>query len=91
MGSEARVSLLICDDHRVLTDALKLVIETEGSMDLVAAPCRTPEQAVALCERLGPDVALMDIRFPGDMNGIEATRLIKQVSPTTKVVIMTAH
>jgi len=91
MGSEARVSLLICDDHRVLTDALKLVIETEGSMDLVAAPCPTPEQAVALCARLGPDVVLMDIRFPGETNGIEATRLIKQVSSTTKVVIMTAH
>lgn len=91
MGSGDRISLLICDDHRVLTDALKLVIATDESLDLVAPPCARPEQAIDLCDELHPDVVLMDIHFAGDMNGVEATRRIKEISPATIVIIMSAH
>lgn len=83
--------LLIADDHRVLTDALKVVVDSDPGLDLVAPPVHSAEAAVELCRGLRPDVALMDIRFKGGMSGIEATRRIKEVSPSTKVVIMTAH
>jgi two-component system nitrate/nitrite response regulator NarL len=88
------VSLLICDDHRILTDALAMVVERDDGLRLVAPPVADPELAVELCREHKPDVVLMDIVFKGRtgiMSGIEATRRIKEVSPATKVVIMTAH
>lgn len=85
------ISVLVCDDHRLLTDTLKTVIENDPSLVLVAPPLDAPEKAVELCGEKRPDVVLMDIQFPGTVSGIEATRDIKKVSPATNVVIMTAH
>jgi NarL family two-component system response regulator LiaR len=91
--SDARtVSLLICDDHKILTDALAMVVKLDAELDLVAPPVHTAEEAIDLAERHLPDVVLMDIVFKGGgMSGIDATRRIKDASPATKVVIMTAH
>jgi DNA-binding NarL/FixJ family response regulator len=86
-----RVTLLICDDHRVLTDALTTVVGLDDELDLVAPAVHDPQSAIDLCAELLPDVVLMDIDFKGAMSGIEATRRIKETSPSTKVVIMTAH
>lgn len=92
MGNDPTVSLLICDDHKVLTDALSMVVGLDPSLSLVAAPVHSPEEGVALAQEQLPDVVLMDIVFKGSaMTGIEATRRIKEGSPSTKVVIMTAH
>jgi RNA polymerase sigma factor (sigma-70 family) len=86
------VSLLICDDHKVLTDALATVVGLDEGLALVAPPVHTPDEAIAIAEEHLPDVVLMDIVFKGGgMTGIEATRKIKEGSPSTKVVIMTAH
>jgi DNA-binding NarL/FixJ family response regulator len=86
-----RITLLICDDHRLLTDTLSTVVESDDSLIMVRPPVHEPEEAIDIAAIEHPDVVLMDIRFNGPMSGIEATRLIKDVSPTTKVVIMTAH
>jgi DNA-binding NarL/FixJ family response regulator len=86
------VSLLICDDHKVLTDALSVVVGVDSSLTLVAPPVHTPEEGVLLASEQLPDVVLMDIMFKGsEMTGIEATRRIKERSPSTKVIVMTAH
>jgi two-component system nitrate/nitrite response regulator NarL len=85
------VTLLICDDHKILTDALAMVVERDGSLTMLAPPVHDPAAAIELCREHQPDVVLMDIMFKGPMNGIEATRKIKEASPGTKVVIMTAH
>jgi DNA-binding NarL/FixJ family response regulator len=84
-------TLLICDDHKILTDALAMVVERDGSLRMIASPVHVPEEAIELCREHQPDVVLMDIVFKGHMDGIKATRRIKEVSPATKVVIMTAH
>lgn len=93
MSSDANrpTTLLICDDHKILTDALAMVVERDGSLRMIAAPVHVPEEAIELCGEHQPDVVLMDIVFKGHMDGIKATRRIKEVSPATKVVIMTAH
>lgn len=92
MADEPRpVTLLICDDHRVLTDALAIVVGLDSGLELVAPPVQDPRSAIELCAELLPDVVLMDIDFKDEMSGIEATRKIKEISPATKVVIMTAH
>jgi len=90
--NERTVSLLICDDHKILTDALAMVVELDDQLTLVAPPVHAAEEAIALAEEVLPDVVLMDIVFKGGgMSGIEATRKIKEASPSTKVVVMTAH
>ena len=90
--TEPQVSLLICDDHKVLTDALATVVGLDPAFRLVAQPVHTPEEGVTIATEQLPDVVLMDIEFKGSgMTGIEATRRIKEGSPSTKVVIMTAH
>jgi DNA-binding NarL/FixJ family response regulator len=86
------VTLLICDDHKILTDALATVVRLDDGLELIAPPVHTPQEAISLAEQHLPDVVLMDIVFKGgEMTGIEATREIKETSPATKVVIMTAH
>jgi DNA-binding NarL/FixJ family response regulator len=84
------IRLLICDDHRLLTDTLTDVASHDSRLALLPA-VHSPEEALELTRHTHPDVVLMDIEFRGPMNGIEATRRIKQTSPSTKVVIMTAH
>ena len=90
-NDRSHVTLLICDDHRVLTDALATVVGLDDTLELVAPPVQDPQSAVDLCLELLPDVVLMDIEFKGGMSGIDATRKIKEGSPSTNVVIMTAH
>jgi DNA-binding NarL/FixJ family response regulator len=84
--------LLICDDHKILTDALATMVGLDDELSLVGAPVHTPEEAIAIAGEQLPDVVLMDIVFKGGgMSGIEATRRIKEASPATQVVVMTAH
>jgi DNA-binding NarL/FixJ family response regulator len=85
------VTLLICDDHRVLTDALAIVVGLDAGLELVAPPVQDPQSAIDLCARFLPDVVLMDVDLKSAMSGIDATRAIKENSPATKVIIMTAH
>ena len=85
------ISVLVCDDHRLLTDTLRTVIENDPSLSLVGPPLHTPSEAIEVCEQKHPNVVLMDVQFPDDASGIDATREIKKVSPATNVVIMTAH
>jgi len=84
------IRLLICDDHRLLTETLTDVVGHDPGFSLLS-PVHSSEQAVELVKDLRPDVVLMDIEFGGAMSGIDATRLIKESSPATKVVVMTAH
>lgn len=92
MKGKAPVSLLICDDHKILTDALATVVGLDDELTMVAPPVHTPDEAITIAHEHLPDVVLMDIVFKGGgMTGIEATRKIKEASPSTKVVIMTAH
>lgn len=82
------IRLAICEDHRMLADALALVIAGEPDLELVAPPVDTAEDAVALCVEHHPDVILMDVQLRGPLNGLEATRRIKRESPETQVVIV---
>ena len=90
-GSGRSITLLICDDHKLLTDSLAMVVDAERDIQLVGPPVGDPELAVDLSKAHHPDVVLMDVGFKGaQMNGFEATRRIKEISPATNVIIMTA-
>jgi DNA-binding NarL/FixJ family response regulator len=89
-GNKA-ITLLICDDHKVVADALATIAQMQGDIEVVAEPVGDPEVAISLAETHKPDVVLMDIELGHLINGIEATRRIKEVSPLTNVVIVSAH
>jgi DNA-binding NarL/FixJ family response regulator len=90
-GPGRSITLLICDDHKLLTDSLAMVVAAEADIDLVADPVDDPSLAIDLVKAHRPDVVLMDVSFKaGAMNGFDATRRIKDASPATNVVIMTA-
>ena len=89
--TDADISVLICDDHKILTDALAAVIESEPGMRLVADPVHNAEDAVALSKTLLPDVVLMDIDLNGPVNGVAATRDITTISPRIRVIVVSGH
>jgi len=90
-GFDRRITLLIADDHRLLTDSLAMVVEGESDIELVSDPVDDPAAAIDLVRAHRPDVVLMDVSFKGAlMNGFDATRRIKETSPATNVIIMTA-
>jgi len=68
-----------------------MFVERDPELRLVAPAVHDADHAIELCREHRPDVVLMDIEFKAGMSGIEATRRIKEASPPTKVVIMTAH
>jgi DNA-binding NarL/FixJ family response regulator len=90
-GGSGTISVVICDDHRLLTDTLTTVVQDDPSLRMLTPPIHSSEEAVELVREQHPDVVLMDVEFRGSMSGLEATRQIKNLSPSTKVVIMTAH
>jgi RNA polymerase sigma factor (sigma-70 family) len=84
------ISLLICDDHRLLTEALAVVVGSSPDIKLLASPFDNAEELIDACARLRPDVVLMEVRLGRSPDGLQATRRIKRVSPSTKVLILTA-
>lgn len=79
--------VLIADDHLIIRQGLRLILETEESLDLVGEASDGAE-AIKLCAELHPDVVLMDLRMPG-MDGITAIEKLRQTQPEIAVVILT--
>jgi DNA-binding NarL/FixJ family response regulator len=83
------IRILLADDHPVLRDGLRALLEREADMSIVAEAADGRE-IVRLAEEQSPDVVIMDLAMP-IMNGIEATRRIVAKSPHTAVVILSMH
>ncbi|HEX9891436.1 MAG TPA: response regulator transcription factor [Actinomycetota bacterium] len=79
--------VLIVDDHPVTRDGLRAALGTADDVDIVGE-ASSGEEAVTAVDEHKPDVVFMDVRMPG-MNGIEATRAIRQTHPETRVVLFT--
>jgi two-component system, NarL family, response regulator DesR len=82
------VRVLVVDDHALFAEALMLTLGIERRIEVVGSASSGLE-AVSLAEALRPDVVLMDLHMPS-MDGIEATRRVRKVSPASRVVIVTA-
>ncbi len=81
--------LVIADDHELARSGLRSMLTGERGLELVGEATNGRE-ALDLCRRLKPDLALLDVRMP-EMDGLAATRAIKQVCPSTSVIIVTMH
>jgi DNA-binding NarL/FixJ family response regulator len=80
------IRVLIVDDHTVLRDTLRLLLETNGEVE-VLGEAGDGRQAIDMAVQLKPDVVLMDTAMPG-LNGIEATQVIRKRLPKTRVLIL---
>jgi len=81
------IRVLIADDHALFRRGLNIVLAGEAGVEVVAE-ADDGEDAVAKAAEFAPDVVLMDVRMPR-MSGIEATRAIRDVIPTTKIIMLT--
>lgn len=81
--------ILIADDHQVVRDGLRNILESIGSIAVVAEVANG-EEAISKYKELKPDLVIMDISMPV-MNGIDATRIIKQNDPNANILILTMH
>jgi two-component system response regulator NreC len=89
MSEEKVVRLLLVDDHPIIRSGLRMLFQAEPSLTIVGE-ADSGAAAIAMVEKLHPDVVIMDVAMPG-MNGIEATRRIKAASPETAVLALTMH
>jgi len=87
--STPAIRVLIVDDHAVLRQSLRYLLEAQSGIDVVGEAANGRE-AADLADKLQPDVVLMDTVMPG-LNGIEATRQIRRRQPRTKVLMLTGY
>jgi two-component system response regulator NreC len=84
-----KLTILIADDHTLLRDGLKVLVNDEPDMEVIGE-AENGRIALEKAKQLQPHVVLMDISMP-DMNGAHATRRLKAICPTIKVLALTAH
>lgn len=84
-----RIRLLLVDDHQIVRAGLRMLFAAEPDMEIVAE-AGSGAEALELVQQTHPDVVIMDVAMPG-MNGIEATRKIKELDPNAAVLALTMH
>ena len=83
-----KIKVLIADDHTIVRLGLKALFDAEDGFETVGA-AKNGLEAVALAERMRPDVVVMDLLMPR-MDGVEATRELRRKLPSARVVILTS-
>lgn len=84
-----QVTVVIADDHEIVRKGIRTTIEVDLHLSVIGE-ANSGEAAVQLAAELVPDVILLDLVMPG-IDGVEATRQIKRVSPHTQVIVLTSY
>ena len=84
-----KIRVVLVDDHRVVQKGLRSYLESFPDVEVVGT-ASSGEEALEKLEGWLPDVVVMDLRMPGGIDGIEATRRVRALSPHTQVVVLTA-
>lgn len=83
------ITVIVADDHSILRDGLRYILESAGDIQIISTASNGQEAVEQVIEHC-PDVVLMDISMPV-MNGIEATKLIREKCENTKVAILSMY
>lgn len=89
MAKPPGIKVLIVDDHYVVREGLRRILDNDEEVEVVGE-ARNGEEAVAKATSLVPDVIIMDLKMPG-MDGIMATHEIKQVMPDVNILVLTLY
>jgi DNA-binding NarL/FixJ family response regulator len=85
----SRITVLCVDDHRIVREGIRLMIDAEPDMEVVAAVA-TGEEAVAYHAAHQPDITLMDLQLPG-MSGVQAIKTIRVTRPNARIIVLTMY
>jgi NarL family two-component system response regulator LiaR len=84
------ITVLLVDDHQVVRQGVRAFLDTQKDLHVVGES-GSGDEAIRLTAELVPDVVLMDLVMPGGVDGVEATRQLKGISPRTQVVVLTSY
>lgn len=84
-----KLRIILAEDHQTIRDGLKLLVNSRSDMEVVGE-ADNGRTALQLAEEFSPDVVVMDISMP-ELNGLQATKKLKDKSPQVKVLILTRH
>jgi len=84
-----RITVLLVDDHTIVRQGVRTFLELQLDI-VVIGEAETGIEAVRLAGEYAPDVVLMDLKLP-EMDGIEATRKVAEISPRTRVIVLTSY
>jgi two-component system NarL family response regulator len=85
----ARITVLCVDDHRIVREGLRMIINSEPDMTVIETAA-TGSEAVARHRQYSPDITLMDLRLP-DMGGAEAIRAIRRFDADARIIVLTMY
>jgi len=84
------IQTLLVDDHKIVRQGVRAYLDTLPDIRVIAE-ADSGTAAVNAVEQYAPDVVLMDLEMPGELDGIAATRQIRKVRPQTQVIVVTSH
>jgi two-component system, NarL family, response regulator LiaR len=84
------IRVILVDDHKIVRQGVRAFLQTLADIEVIAE-ADSGAAAVAVCAQQPPDVVLMDLELPGELDGIAATRQIRKLRPETQVIVVTSH
>lgn len=84
------IKILLVDDHKIVRQGVRAYLHTLADIQVIAE-ADSGKAAIAAVEQHQPDVVLMDLEMPGELDGIASTRQIRKLRPQTQVIVVTSH
>lgn len=84
------IKVLLVDDHKIVRQGVRAYLQTLADIQVVGE-AESGAVAIEALGRVEPDVVLMDLEMPGEIDGIAATRQIRKLRPATQVIVVTSH
>ena len=89
MSYSNEMNIVLVDDHKLLRDGLRNIIEQKSNMHIIGEASNGRE-AIKVCSKLEPDVLIIDVAMPG-LNGVEAAEQIHKINPNIKIIGLSMH